>query len=77
MWYYKCYYGNWRDAGHTGGVKVVDQSYNRKEIFGKARETANAIGEVVTVSAKRGSPNGLIHKYYKFEPGADQPTIFE
>ena len=61
MTYYTVFYGNWNDGN---SVKRVCLTINRKEAMSKARETANASGEVVTVKASRGM--GL--EFFKVNP---------
>lgn len=71
MWWYKAYYGSWREPN---GVQMIDfgkhcyGTYDRKEAFAKAQEVANKENRIVNISADRGSCNGIISKYYEVKP---------
>jgi hypothetical protein len=78
MWWYKAYYGSWREPK---GVQMIDfgkycyGTYNRNDAFSKAQETANRERRTVTVSAERGSCNGIVSKYYEFKPLDSHDTL--
>ena len=49
-------------------MKRVPGTFSRKEIFERAQQLADETGEIVTVTSKRGTVNGLIHNTYKVNP---------
>lgn len=52
MTYYKATQGSWRDGDH---VRVIRESYSRKEIFKAAQNRANQTGRAVRVTAHNGT----------------------
>lgn len=65
MTWYTAFYGSYREKD---GFHHIEGTFSRKEIFEKAQATANETGKIVTVSAERGSVNGIIHNFFKVNP---------
>ena len=69
--WYSAVYGSWRDPE---GVQRLEPTYNRRDMFERAKETAKKTGKVVTVQGEKGikpdywkiSPDGIITRsmYY-------------
>lgn len=73
MYWYEGWYGSWREPNGVRRVQIGTHgydtgTYDRKEMFEKAQETANKTGKTVTVSATCGSCNGLTSKYWEVKP---------
>jgi len=65
MWWYRGICGTWRKPE---SIERIDGTYDREKAFAEAQAMANRRNETVTVSAERGSANGLIHKFYEVKP---------
>lgn len=52
MTWYTALYGRWTDEG---GVKRIDGTYSRKEMFKRAQTVADEKNVVVTIYADKGS----------------------
>lgn len=63
--WYKAFYGSWCKGDC---VTHIGASYNRKEIFSIAQETANCVGKVVTISAERPTGHGIDCEFFKIIP---------
>lgn len=78
MWWYKAYYGSWREPD---GVRMIDfgkyayGTSDRKLAFERAQAVANKENRVVTISADRGSCNGITSKYYEVKPLDSHDTL--
>lgn len=60
MTWYRAVYGSWND---TNGVRYLKGSFDKKDIFARAQETANKTGLIVTVSAEHGMNLNIIKVY--------------
>lgn len=56
MYWYTAWYGSWNDKG---GVRYLDGTYDRKDIFNRAQKIANETGKVVTVRKRVPTGCGL------------------
>lgn len=65
MAWYEAWYGSWTESC---GVRKLDGSYKRKEIFEKAQRFANETGKTVTIRKEVGSPDGLHLDFYTVIP---------
>lgn len=61
MAWYTAYYGDWCNGNSVHHIKGT---YSRKEIFERARETARATGETVTVKVDF----GMRLEFYEVNP---------
>lgn len=65
MFWYRAWYGSWNEPG---GVNRLPGTYDRKEIFTAAQETANRTGKPVTVEKVVPTGKGLAAEYTIVKP---------
>lgn len=63
MTWYKAYIIGW-----NGKRKMIAGSYEKKEVFDKAKQLADDVGFIVTVEEEQKTRYGLSVRYYKIYP---------
>lgn len=64
MWY-SAAYGSWRDPE---GVQRLNPTYDRHDIFRRAKEIAKKTGKNVTIQGAKGSDIGIRLEYWMIAP---------
>lgn len=65
MRWYRAWYGSWNDPE---GVRHLEPTFDKRDIFKRAQEAANRTGKVVTVECEYDYHRGIDCDFWRISP---------
>ncbi len=65
MRWYKGWYGSWNDST---GVKYLEGTFDKKNIYSRAKNIAKEKNCIVTIETEIPTSKGLVSRFYKINP---------